>query len=142
MDQRAVHRLARKMRNKSRCFPELIIVHNMRTVTDTATLLHAWFTQVTALYGYGEQQVSKVLLPAHGNQLPVWCDVTWFKTKDTRHLLLAQHVSDAGVAHNEPTIALLRLWIQSAYVPIKGKRPGLLRQVLHPRTAFAAAPNE
>ena len=130
VDQRAVHRLARSMREKSRCFPELIIVHNMRAVTDTATLNHAWFMQVTALYGYGEQQVTSVLLAAHDDKPPVRCDVTWFKTRGTRHLLLAQHVSDAGAAYNAPTIALLRMWIQSAYVPIDGKRHGLLGQVL------------
>ncbi|KAL1520674.1 hypothetical protein AB1Y20_022243 [Prymnesium parvum] len=132
VDQRAVHRLAGMLRDKSHGFAELVVVHNMRTVTDLSTLHHAWRAQVTSLHGHGEQQEATVLLPAHASKPPVHQQVKWFKTRDTRHVLLAQQVSDAGRDLNAATFALLRMWILSAYVPTTSKHhgKGLLAQLL------------
>mmetsp|Transcript_36125 Transcript_36125/g.95096 ORF Transcript_36125/g.95096 Transcript_36125/m.95096 type:complete len:494 (-) Transcript_36125:989-2470(-) len=134
VDQRAVHRLTQMMRTKSskqaQGFAELVVVHNMRTVADVASLQDAWHSQVTRLHGYGEQQESMVAMPASGNKSPIQSKVVWFKTHSTRHLLLAQQVSEGGSQCNAPTIALLRMWIQSAYIPMKTHHEGLLGKVL------------
>ena len=132
VDQRAVHRLGRALRAKRRGFAELIVVHNMRTVTEESTLRHAWGAQVTSLYGTGEQHTSSVLVADSGGTL-VRRDVTWFKTAATRHLLLAQHASPIGELHNSAAVALLMQWIASAYLPTEASslgRPSLLRQLL------------
>jgi len=129
VDQRAVHRLTQMMRTKAQGFAELVVVHNMRTVADVASLQDAWHSQVTRLHGYGEQQESMVAMPASGNKSPIQSKVVWFKTHSTRHLLLAQQVSEGGSQCNAPTIALLRMWIQSAYIPMKTHHEGLLGKV-------------
>ena len=53
VDQRAVHRLVRRLAERSPVgtgtvgFPELIVVHNLRTVADATALNHIWAAQVT-----------------------------------------------------------------------------------------------
>ena len=54
VDQRAVHRHSRALQESARTFKDLIVVHNLRTITDEQALWHHWRQQVTDMYGEGE----------------------------------------------------------------------------------------
>ena len=122
-DQRAIHRLSRKVSEAaaskpahSRGWSELIVVHNLRTVADESTLWHQWRMQVIGLHGDGAVQTTRVALPRPGGALEQR-DVKWFHTHPVRHVVLASHGSPLGEAHNAATFALLRQWLVTAVVP-------------------------
>ena len=122
-DQRAIHRLSRKVSEAaaskpahSRGWSELIVVHNLRTVADESTLWHQWRMQVIGLHGDGAVQTTRVALPRPGGALEQR-DVKWFHTHPVRHVVLASQGSPLGEAHNAATFALLRQWLVTAVVP-------------------------
>lgn len=128
-DRQAVHRLEQSLRSKSHGFRELLVVHNLRQVTDLSALHQAWKARVSDFHGHGEHKEVTVLLSNYGKQDPHRAQVLWFKTSDARHVLWAQQLSEADSVHNEGTLALLRMWILSAYVPLSAG-PGLFSQVV------------
>ena len=46
--------MRRAPQESARTFKDLIVVHNLRTITDEQALWHQWRQQVTDMYGEGE----------------------------------------------------------------------------------------
>ena len=166
VDQRAVHRLARQIRERKDGFAELIVIHNLRTVGNALAFEHVWRTQILELYPDGEELVCVVPIRTVGDQgssgggrqggsaddgggsggsggganvadggeeggnASLACRVRWFKTHNVRHVVLINDNSALGQVVNPGTIALVRQWILSAFVPSTLGRPPLLAQLL------------
>ena len=128
VDQRAVHRHSRALQESVRTFKDLIVVHNLRTVTEEKALWHQWRQQVTDMYGCGEEIKVGVAVPgAHPNSPMQMVTMSWFRTHSVRHICLASHTSALGERHNPAAITLLRMWLISAFLPIASRRQGAPR---------------
>ena len=70
-----------------RTFKDLIVVHNLRTITDEQALWHQWRQQVTDMYGEGEEVQVGVAVPgSHPNSPMRMVQMSWFRTHSVRHL--------------------------------------------------------
>jgi HSP20 family molecular chaperone IbpA len=143
--QRQAHRLARRVTQRTRGFTELIVVHNLRTVTTETALRQIWRTQVTSSVTDGEAMIgvvpnfrmsgrgggSRAVAGARAEAPePTTRPVDWFKSASgVRHVALVQQLCPFGEAHNKATCALLQQWLESAYVPVATLRPPLLTQL-------------
>ena len=147
VDQRAVHRLCRLLSERRAGFAELIVIHNMRTVADEVAFEHMWRTRILDLYGTGEELSCLVPIKSveeggaaaadgagdGGNgegPASVACQVRWFKTQHVRHVALVSEHSALGKIVNPGSIALVRQWIHSAFVPSTNGRPPLFAQLV------------
>jgi HSP20 family molecular chaperone IbpA len=143
--QRQAHRLARRVTQRTRGFTELIVVHNLRTVTTETALRQIWRTQVTSSVTDGEAMIgvvpnfrtsgrgggSRAVAGARAEAPePTTRPVDWFKSASgVRHVALVQQLCPFGEAHNKATCTLLQQWLESAYVPVATLRPPLLTQL-------------
>ena len=118
LDQRYLDKLTRNLQNSTKAFREVIVVHNCKEVIDDATLRHVWETQVTAIYGSGTMQHTKVAAIDAMTETLVEKTVAWFKTPFSRHVLLANHDSELGELLNPWAFSLLRYWLKSVFVPV------------------------
>ena len=85
VDQRAVHRHSRALQESARTFKDLIVVHNLRTITDEQALWHQWRQQVTDMYGEGEEVQVGVAVPgSHPNSPMRMVSMSWFRTHSVR----------------------------------------------------------
>ena len=101
-----------------RACAQVIVVHNCKEVIDEETLHYVWETQVTAIYGSGTMQSTKVAAQDPLTMELVEKTVGWFKTPFSRHLLLANADSDLGEQMNPWAFSLLRYWLKSVFVPV------------------------
>ena len=70
-----------------RTFKDLIVVHNLRTITDEQALWHQWRQQVTDMYGEGEEVQVGVAVPgSHPNSPMRMVNMSWFRTHSVRYL--------------------------------------------------------
>ncbi|KAL1510272.1 hypothetical protein AB1Y20_006594 [Prymnesium parvum] len=118
LDQRYLDKLTRNLQDSKKDFREVIVVHNCKEVIDEDTLRHVWETQVTAIYGQGTPQNTKVAAVDLVTHQLVEKSVGWFKTPFSRHVLLANHDSDLGEQLNPWALSLLRYWLKSVFVPV------------------------
>lgn len=118
LDQRYLDKLTRNLQNSNKPFREVIVVHNCKEVIDEETLHYVWESQVTAIYGSGTMQSTKVAAQDPLSLELVEKTVGWFKTPFSRHLLLANADSDLGEQMNPWAFSLLRYWLKSVFVPV------------------------
>ena len=118
LDQRYLDKLTRNLQNSNKPFREVIVVHNCKEVIDEETLHYVWESQVTAIYGSGTMQSTKVAAHDPLSLELVEKTVGWFKTPFSRHLLLANADSDLGEQMNPWAFSLLRYWLKSVFVPV------------------------
>mmetsp|Transcript_3483 Transcript_3483/g.5205 ORF Transcript_3483/g.5205 Transcript_3483/m.5205 type:complete len:700 (+) Transcript_3483:206-2305(+) len=117
LDQRYLDKLMRLLQNSNKTFREVIVVHNLKEVTHERVLDHIWRDQVTHVYADGCNMNTMVAARDHTGQLKNK-KVTWFKTRFSRHVILANHDSDLGRKVNPWATALLRYWLKSVFVPV------------------------
>eukprot|EP00472_Partenskyella_glossopodia_P010412 CAMPEP_0197518342 /NCGR_PEP_ID=MMETSP1318-20131121/3516_1 /TAXON_ID=552666 /ORGANISM="Partenskyella glossopodia, Strain RCC365" /LENGTH=564 /DNA_ID=CAMNT_0043068611 /DNA_START=54 /DNA_END=1748 /DNA_ORIENTATION=+ len=119
LDQRYLDKLARSLQKSNKSFREVVVVHNFKGVTSSDALEHAWNTQVTQVYrngGGGTRRTRVAAMNPVNNQLEDKT-VTWFKTRYSRHLCLANATSSLGMAINPWAVSLLRYWLKSVVIP-------------------------
>ena len=98
-----------------RTFKDLIVVHNLRTITDEQALWHQWRQQVTDMYGEGEEVKVGVAVPgAHPNSPMRMVQMSWFRTHSVRHLchLWPQPPSPMAAAPITYGCSPHHLWLQ------------------------------
>lgn len=155
VDQRAVHRLAARLAERKQGFSELIVVHNLRTVADEVAFEHMWRTQILELYEEAGEELEGVVPIKAVNSISsasgsgekrsggggdaaasasspasLACRVRWFKTAQVRHLVLVKSNAQLASTVNPGSIALLRQWLHSAFVPPNNGRPSLFAQLM------------
>ncbi|GAB5367045.1 hypothetical protein AAMO2058_001196500 [Amorphochlora amoebiformis] len=118
LDQRYLDKLMRLLQNSNKTFQEVIVVHNLKEVINENVLTHIWKTQVTHIYADGSNMKTMVAARNEETGKLEHRQVSWFKTKFSRHVCLANHDSPLGKKINPWATSLLRYWLKSVFVPV------------------------
>ncbi len=132
LDQRYLDKLMRLLQSSSKPFREIIVVHNLKDITNPKVLDHIWKTQVTHIYAGGSLMKTMVAAPNSKGALELR-QVDWFKTEFSRHVCLANHDSKLGQTINPWAISLLKYWLKSVYVPVD-RRYSVVKDVVQKAT--------
>jgi len=110
LDQRFLDKITISLQNtpKNR-FKEVIVVHNLKDVTDPEEIDEIWNSQVTQIYpGKGNaSQITRITADTGSGEF-ITKDVKWFKSEFTRHVYLANNNCELGREINPWTFALLK----------------------------------
>lgn len=119
LDQRYLDKLSRSLQTSpSKCFKEVIVIHNFKEVEGEEILDHIWKTQVMAIYPEGSEQTTLVAARNPATNELEERQVKWFKSPFTRHIALVNQDSLLGMNRNPWTFSLLRYWLKAVLVPI------------------------
>eukprot|EP00466_Bigelowiella_natans_P010033 jgi/Bigna1/80064/fgenesh1_pg.67_\ len=124
LDQRYLDKIARFLQKSKKDFREVIVVHNFKGITSAKALDYAWKSQVTQVYhaSGGSSRRTRVAATNPCSRQLEDKTVTWYKTRYSRHICLANATSQLGLAINPWAVSLLRYWLKSVVVPTSRKR--------------------
>ena len=129
IEQRFLQKVATSLASApNRVFREVIVVHNLKEVTDAETLQAVWTRQIADIAGTAQHTQIAAVNPCSGKVETR--GVFWAKSEQCRHVCLVDDYSELGDRVNPWTVALIKAWLKAIVVAVDRDKSVLERFVL------------
>ncbi|CAD8199059.1 unnamed protein product [Paramecium pentaurelia] len=120
IEVRYLDQLARKLSTSLKQFKEIIVIHNLKDITNPNLIQHVWSVQIEKILEGNIQKSTVEAINPFTNQLEEK-SVMWFNTETSRHICIVNDNSDLGKSINPWTYSLLKYWLKLVVVPHQSK---------------------
>ncbi|CAD8186951.1 unnamed protein product [Paramecium octaurelia] len=120
IEVRYLDQLARKLSTSLKQFKEIIVIHNLKDITNPNLIQHVWSVQIEKILEGNIQKSTVEAMNPFTNQLEEK-SVMWFNTETSRHICIVNDNSDLGKSINPWTYSLLKYWLKLVVVPHQSK---------------------
>lgn len=129
IEQRFLQKVAISLASvPNRVFREVIVIHNLKEVTDAETLQSVWTRQIADIAGTPQHTEVAAVNPCSGKVESR--GVMWAKSEQCRHVCLVNDYCELGDRVNPWALALIKVWLKGIVVAVDRDKSVLERFIL------------